>query len=155
MRDLLVKHRHLAASLALTTALFVAGCGQEAEPPGGGDEVSQPPDCGECASETADLRETIQKIDGVKRIITIDRVTKRGITRLPGVRLELVVQPGTLTQVAQAVAEAAWKSRVSPLATINMVTIDSPGADPEVTRITYEQNQLAKYEADWGPRPGG
>ena len=121
--------------------------------PSSTDDSEQPPrGCGECATETQDLQGAIETLKGVRNVARLEYTPGRNVTRLPNVSMDLEVAKGSTQRVTDGVAEAAWKSRITPLESVRIASME-PGGDVENTTVTFAKNRLAEFEKKWGPRP--
>lgn len=115
-----------------------------------------PTGCGDCEAEIAALVEDVQTIDGVESVRSTRRTTRGVPVAHLSVGLDLTGQDVVSTDigvVADAVAEAAWRSEVSPL--------DVLGLDVRLRNGYHESvgyffgAERATYEDRWGVRPAG
>ncbi len=115
-----------------------------------------PTGCGECKDEIAALVDEVQAIDGVEAVRSTRRTTRGVPVAYLTVGLDLAgrdVVSADITAVTDAVAEAAWRSDVSPLDVLSVGVTLRNGYEESVSypfgadRTTYEQR--------WGGRPAG
>ncbi|MDR7255237.1 hypothetical protein J2X46_004239 [Nocardioides sp. BE266] len=138
----------LLAASALVAA--TAGCGVLDAPPG--PEV--PAGCGECTSQVADLVSDLESSDSVRSV----RSTRRQTTTdgYLGVAVDLAgkdVVSADLDALFDSVAEAAWRSGVTPLDTLSVVGTLRDGYG-ETVLYDFGADRTS-FEDRWGKRPQG
>ncbi|WP_374455271.1 hypothetical protein [Nocardioides sp.] len=115
-----------------------------------------PTGCGECEDEIAALVDEVQAIDGVEAVRSTRRTTRGVPVAYLTVGVDLTgkdVVSADISAVTDAVAEAAWRSDVSPLDVLSLgVTLRNGYEESDsyafgADRTTYEQR--------WGERPSG
>lgn len=115
-----------------------------------------PAGCGDCEEEIAALVDEVATIDGVAAVRSTRRTTRGVPVAYLSVGLDLAgkdVVSADLTAVTDAVAEAAWGSKVSPL---DVLTLAVELRDGYQESVSYSFGaERATYEDRWGPRPEG
>lgn len=115
-----------------------------------------PTGCGECADEIAALVDDVEAIDGVDEVRSTRRTTRAVPVAYLNLTLDLTGQDVVSTDipaVTDAVAEAAWRSKVSP---VDVLTVDVILRDGyhESDRYPFGAERTT-YEDRWGKRPAG
>lgn len=134
----------------LATALLVTGCGILDAPPG--PEV--PTGCGECTGQVADLVSRLEETGAVVTVRGTNRTTRtQGYLGL-GVDLNGTdVVSADVGALMDSVAEAAWKSDVTPLDTLS---VNGTLRNGYVETVVYGfAAERSSYEQRWGERPPG
>ena len=115
-----------------------------------------PAGCGDCEAEVAALVETVEAIPGVDAVSSTRR-TPRGVpVAYLSVGLDLTGKDVVSTDVgavADAVAEAAWRSEVSPLDVLRL-GVELRNGYQESDAYAFGADR-ADYEERWGERPAG
>lgn len=115
-----------------------------------------PSGCGDCEAEIAALVAELEETPGV-RAVTNPRRTTRGVPQAH-LRLGLTlagedVVSTDISSVVDAVAEAAWRSDVTPLDVLNLDVTLSDGYT-ETDRFLFGAERET-FEERWGERPEG
>ena len=115
-----------------------------------------PAGCGDCEAEVAALVETVEAIPGVDAVSSTRRTTRGVPVAYLSVGLDLTGKDVVSTDVgavADAVAEAAWRSDVSPLDVLRL-EVELRNGYEESDGYAFGADR-ADYEERWGERPAG
>lgn len=140
--------------IVICLAMGLAACSNPLDKVAGAEDV--PRGCGDCEAEIADLVATLEQTPGVTAV-TSTRRTTRGVPQAY-LRLGLSlagddVASTDVKAVVDAVAEAAWSSRVTPLDVLSLdVSLDN--GYHESDRYLFGADRDA-YTQRWGERPAG
>jgi hypothetical protein len=134
----------------LASVLVATGCGSLDAPPG--PEV--PAGCGECAGQVDDLVAALEKSGAVLTVRGARRVTTRQGYLGLGVDLDgKDVVSADMDELMDRVAEAAWKSEVTPLDTLS---VDGTLRNGYAETVVYDfAEERSSFEERWGDRPPG
>jgi hypothetical protein len=115
-----------------------------------------PTGCGDCEAEIDALVRSIEETPGVRAVTTTRRTTKAVPQAYLRVGLSVVgeeVVSTDITSVLDAVAEAAWRSEVTPLDVL-VLDVTLAGGYAESDRLLFGADRDV-YEKRWGARPEG
>ncbi|ROR90973.1 hypothetical protein [Nocardioides aurantiacus] len=141
--------KRTAWALAVPTALFaLSGC---TLPGAASDPKNEPPSCGQCQSQVANLKAQVEEMPAVSKVGQFRYNSDTNAGGGPSLNIDLAVAGGDAEATADKVFEAAWKSRVTPLETV-VVNTGGPGS-VETSDARFYGKFLDEYETRWGPRP--
>jgi hypothetical protein len=115
-----------------------------------------PAGCGDCEDEIAALVEEVQAIDGVDAVRGTRRTTRGVPVAYLSIGLDLAgkdIVSTDITAVTDAVAEAAWRSEVSPLDALTL-QVELRNGYHESDGYPFGAERKS-YEDRWGKRPAG
>jgi len=142
------------SAAVLCLLVVAAGCSNplDEEP----SSAAIPTGCGDCEAEIAALVEAVEEIPGVVGVTDTRRTTRAVPVAHLSMGLDLAgtdVVSTDVAAVADAVAEAAWRSGVSPLDVLRLeVGLRNGYEESDAYAFGAER---ATYEERWGPRPAG
>lgn len=145
--------RAAALALVLGLGLGLAGCGE------GESEESMGCEASACEAEVADWKDAVARIPGVVEVVDAGYSEQRTLRREASVHAVLTLSDEGIAraeELAEQVAEEAWRSRIEPLAGVR-VTYQAEGARPEERQTETFSFLLHEddYTDRWGPRPVG
>jgi hypothetical protein len=115
---------------------------------------STDPGCGDCVDELAQVREQIEALPDMKKLLTLK---KYGASPTNGatVRAEIVSSAAGDTGIAEEVARIVWQSELAPVDVVMVTLEDSTGE--LVPSLPYDfrddSRDYPTFEEQWGPRP--
>lgn len=115
-----------------------------------------PTGCGECTDEIAALVDEVKAIEGVAAVRSTSRTTQAVPVAYLSLGVDLTgkdVVSTDIPAVADAVAEAVWRSKVSP---VDVLRVEVELRDGYHESDTYAFGaERTTYEDRWGERPAG
>lgn len=116
---------------------------------------STDPGCGECVEELAQVREQVESLPDVERLVTLEKYPASP-TNGAGVTVELRSRSTGDDQVVDEVAEIVWKSELWPVDVVDVSVEDASDAllhGDSPYDFRDDSRDHASYVEQWGPRP--
>lgn len=144
-------------ALALAALLPLAACATDGG--SGGNQDGAGCEATACADEVRAWMDAVRQVPGVARAEDGTYVERRTLRREAAVDVDLTLDEAALPraeEIAEAVAEQAWKSDIAPLGGVLVTYLPEGGRDEERRTETFSfLLHEDEYTERWGPRPVG